>query len=153
MKYRTADLEGALLDAAVAKAEGMRYTRNVDQDVVIPPPHVPHPGLGMPLAFYSVCLAAPADGLGPLRIFSPSTDCAQGGPIIDRERITTVAHDVGGKTGWSASVSTSLSFYRHYIDEQLPFSLSGHEGVGPTRLIAAMRAFVASKLGPEVDLP
>lgn len=129
MKHRTADLEGALLDAAVAKGLGMRYTSDVDQHVVIP--HVPRLGQGTPLAFYSVCLAAPADGLGPIRIFCPSTDWAQGGQIIERERIHLMAR--AGR--WEAAQHHGPGI-----------------GSGPTLLIAAMRAYVSSKFGDEVEL-
>lgn len=60
-----------------------------------------------------------------------STDWAQGGPIIERHigTLTDLADD-----GWCAQ-------------------WSGYEGYGPTPLIAAMRCFVASKLGDEVDVP
>lgn len=65
--------------------------------------------------------------------YTPSTNWSQGGPIIDREKITTHAHQDGD---WCATV-------RGYDSEQ-----SGH-----TPLIAAMRCYVASKLGNEVDVP
>ena len=64
--------------------------------------------------------------------YAPSTDWAQGGPIIERERINI--NDFGGE-GWEA-------------DDSL-----GRYGYGPTPLIAAMRCYVASKLGEEVDVP
>ena len=66
----------------------------------------------------------------------PSTDWAQGGPIIDRECI-----DIEWVT--KNRVRASLD----WLDE--PF----HEGFGPTPLIAAMRCYVTSKLGPEVEVP
>ncbi len=64
-----------------------------------------------------------------------STDWPQGGPIIEREGMT-IALD---GCGWEA---------RHYDGESEPWVL-----VGPTPLIAAMRCFVASQLGDEVDVP
>jgi hypothetical protein len=64
-----------------------------------------------------------------------STDWAQGGPIIEREVIGTWSSE-GGHT-WHAR--GGLAF-------QDVFN-------GPTPLIAAMRCYVASKLGAEVDLP
>jgi uncharacterized protein DUF2591 len=83
------------------------------------------------------------------RVMAPpySTSPALAVPIIERERITLVAST--GQDGvdpleWSASVGP----YSHYIDELLPLSSRG-----PTPLIAAMRAYVASKLGEEVELP
>jgi len=61
-----------------------------------------------------------------------------GGPLLERERIDLVFED-GGRTDWVAYVSTTM----------------GGDLVarGPTTLIAAMRAFVASKLGDEVEVP
>ena len=64
-----------------------------------------------------------------------STDWSQGGPIIEREKITPYA-PVPGDPNWSA-------FYA-----QTPGT-----SYGPTPLIAAMRCYVASKLGDEVDVP
>jgi hypothetical protein len=71
------------------------------------------------------------DGLEWERGYSPSTDWAQGGPIIERERIE-LEHD--GFIWWA----------RIKADE---------DHSGPTPLIAAMRCYVASKLGDEVEIP
>ena len=59
-----------------------------------------------------------------------STDWAQGGPIIEREGIAIYLY---GNSEWNAH-------------------LGGKESVGLTPLIAAMRCYVASKLGDEVEL-
>ena len=64
-----------------------------------------------------------------------STDWAQGGPIIEREGITLRNHIHGA--AWDAEIE--------YEDTYL-YS-------GPTPLIAAMRCYVASKLGDEVEIP
>lgn len=67
--------------------------------------------------------------------FNPSTDWAQGGPIIERERISVGTFE----NEWSADVTAGpTGFVR---------------GFGPTPLIAAMRCYVASTLGAEVELP
>lgn len=68
--------------------------------------------------------------------YRPSTDWRIGGPIIEREQIELEVTAVGD---WVASVS----------------AWTGGSGwfEGPKPLIAAMRAYVASKLGPEVTLP
>jgi hypothetical protein len=70
-----------------------------------------------------------------------STDWAQGGPIIEREglAISRVAQDE-----WSASLIHEDKEYGGvmYTNEH-----------GTTPLIAAMRCYVASKLGDEVQLP
>ena len=65
-------------------------------------------------------------------LYSPSMQWKDGGPILDRERINI--SDDGGD-GWKADDSI------------------GHWGYGPTPLIAAMRCFIASRLGDEVDVP
>ena len=74
--------------------------------------------------------------------FKYSTDWAQGGPIIEREKIgvwwaTHYVDDDGQEYGnhWYAETSEGLV------------------GYGPTPLIAAMRCYVASKLGNEVEIP
>jgi hypothetical protein len=66
-----------------------------------------------------------------------STDWALGGPIIERERI-------GFKyTG------TAMEFVA-WVNGELSTVNDQH---GPTPLIAAMRCYVASKLGDEVEVP
>lgn len=64
-----------------------------------------------------------------------STDWGDGGPIIERERIELTYY--GGMQGWSAYVGQIVQ----------------STGNGPTPLIAAMRCYVASKLGDEVEIP
>ena len=71
--------------------------------------------------------------------FNPSTDWAQGGPIIERERI-------------------SVWFERHDdVDSGLPiwFAQDGYAPAmqGQTPLVAAMRCHVAGILGDEVEVP
>mgnify|MGYP006274978187 CR=1 FL=1 len=68
-------------------------------------------------------------------VWKPSTSWLQGGAIIERERITIDARQHGAL--WVA--------YSQRVND---------DGItGNTPLIAAMRCFVASKLGNEVDLP
>lgn len=71
--------------------------------------------------------------------FRPSADWAQGGPIIEREGINIlfqgVAHD------WVASL-WSYKLEDWYLHTE-----------GPAPLIAAMRCYVANKLGDEVEIP
>ena len=64
--------------------------------------------------------------------FHYSTVWAQGGPIIERE---------------------GISIYRMTTDWSAAYNPSGAAQDGPTPLIAAMRCYVASKLGNEVDVP
>jgi len=61
-----------------------------------------------------------------------STDWLWGGPIIEREKIE-LRHD--GRNSWCAWIASTGAMH------------------GPTPLIAAMRCYVASKLGDEVDIP
>ncbi len=63
-------------------------------------------------------------------IYSPSSNWKQGGPIIERENIATAWHI----TRWVA--------WRGVVEHP-----------GPTPLIAAMRCFVASKLGNDIEIP
>ena len=64
-----------------------------------------------------------------------STKWAQGGPIIERWEIDT------NKTGLRTWRAKTISIGRLY------------QATGPTPLIAAMRCYVASKLGDEIDVP
>ena len=71
--------------------------------------------------------------------FRYSTDWSQGGPIIERGLIDVWVTGVGR---WSAR-----------RNDPAKLVCVGDELVGTTPLIAAMRCFVASKLGDEVDVP
>jgi hypothetical protein len=66
---------------------------------------------------------------------SYSTDWSQGGPIIDREHISTAYVYWGEWEAWD--------------DKTMP----PPKYRGPTPLIAAMRCYVASKLGDDVEVP
>ena len=68
-------------------------------------------------------------GLG----FAPSTDWAAGGPIIEREMISVWPWD---DVTWKAETAREAIVFE-----------------GTTPLIAAMRCYVAAKLGADVDLP
>ena len=110
---RTSELTGAALDWAVAKCIGHRVTENYGSYIRIYLPDLKQSG-------YTLA-------------FCPSTDWAQGGPIIERERISVVAMPDGS---WQ---SKGRDLYPHFHN--------------PTPLIAAMRCYVASKLGDEIELP
>ncbi len=70
-----------------------------------------------------------------------SENWLQGGPIIEREKLATSFYNEA--LGWACFQSRRI----------------GADGVlcrdwfGPTPLIAAMRCYVASKLGDEVEVP
>jgi hypothetical protein len=65
-----------------------------------------------------------------------STNWAQGGPIIEREGISVATDDVEPWCGFIEDDETNTLFFS-----------------GPTPLIAAMRCYVASKMGDEIELP
>lgn len=76
-----------------------------------------------------------------------STNWAHGGPIIEREGITVrEISPIMGKTEVIA---------RRWLAEMFraPEKVRKALGHGPTPLIAAMRCYVAHKLGDEVDIP
>jgi hypothetical protein len=66
--------------------------------------------------------------------YAPSTDWAQGGPIIERERINVDPSP------------DSPEWYGYYDNH-------GKWHGGPTPLIAAMRCYVAAKLGDDIEIP
>lgn len=71
-----------------------------------------------------------------------STSWQEGGPIIEREEIgirRNAPCSDGRQWEASGSITAKGAGYRW--------------GYGPTPLIAAMRCFVASRLGDEVDIP
>lgn len=119
MKVKISELTGAALDWAVAKCEGKNGVLHDD-------------GITR-----CIVVAAPS-GVYKGR-YSPSTNWAQCGPIIDRERID-LSFESGGRAGWTAYPAGDTG------DETL-------YGTGPAPQIAAMRCYVASKLGDEVEVP
>ena len=74
-------------------------------------------------------------------LYAPSINWAQGGPIIEREGIVV---DIRKEYGWIAA----REFW--YLEDKADHDLCS---TGETYLIAAMRCYVASKLGDEVDVP
>ena len=72
--------------------------------------------------------------------YSPSTDWSQGGPIIERERIQVFPHN--GASDWCGVIHVLRDRYIGILTQD-----------GPTPLIAAMRCYIASKLGDEVEIP
>ena len=129
MKIKTAEAIGPTLDWLVAKCEG--YTLTTD-------------GISMLLTRGSE-LRILGENSSALA-YNPSTNWEQGGPIIERERIillpwATDAYYNDLVEYWKAGINYTYDW--ELYDEQ----------VGPTPLIAAMRWYVASKLGDEVEIP
>jgi len=111
---KTSELEGAALDWAVAGITNPEWS---DED-----------------RWYNTIGYVDTGDVGD-EPYTPSTDWAQGGPIIEREKMTVrVSHQFQGLWGATSEYGTTNS-------------------TGPTPLIAAMRCYVASKLGDEVDIP
>ena len=105
---KTSELNGPALDWAVAKCEGKE--KNWGKSRLKPYPM--HCGQRY------------------------STDWAQGGPIIEREKMAIMLCESVGD--WLADLSGTYKVFTAF---------------GPTPLVAAMRCYVASKLGDEVDVP
>lgn len=119
MKIKTSELTGIALDWLVAKCEG-----KVEQGVYGTPELL---GSGLHLHYCDVLLSHP---------YSPSTDWAEGGPIIESNEIELKSVEEGV---WQASNLFDDMEWYHFV--------------GYSPLEAAMRCLVAYKLGEEVEIP
>ena len=126
---KTNELTGAALDWAVAQAEGDKVFR---------------PRLGRPDDWdKEAYLKDGSDDRWVVRVQNPTlayfvdwpyNPCGswwQGGPIVERERINL----------WNEGYDWEASLFGEHIVW------------GPTPLIAAMRCYVASKLGDDIEIP
>lgn len=113
MKIKTSELIGNALNWAVAKCN---FPSALDADIEV---------WVQPL---------PCDDPDDFK-FQPSTDWAQGGPIIEREKILLDLVGPDDDQEWEGRVVGKSMEY------------------GPTPLVAAMRCYVGTKLGNEVDVP
>lgn len=125
MKVKTSEAKDQVLDYLVAVCAG--FSEYLEND--------------LPLSY--------ADADGKSVSWNPSTNWAQGGPIIEREKLGVwwATHYVDGDgveygNHWYCETGCTDDNY----DSQ-------HLAEGPTPLIAAMRCYVASKLGDEVEIP
>lgn len=128
---KVAELEGAQLDAWVARALGFPSSDDVPNEL---------------------CGWEHIESESFRKDWSPSQDWGQGGPIIEREGIAIA------KIGecWSAYMSGAQGGYFSGADmiqvcAAHRYSRGSAGMPGSTPLIAAMRAYVASKFGDEVD--
>lgn len=122
MKIKTSELTGPALDWAVATAEGaLRPLGNVVVE-------------GKRLWIEVAC--NPFDRENWDVEYTPSTDWAQGGPIIERE-----------------GIELKRGLVTPFVWAAFAFRSPRAHCCGPTPLIAAMRCFVTFKLGVEVDVP
>ena len=119
MKIKTSELTGVALDWAVAKCLACDLAGSFLDGVIAHPDYAK---------------------------YHPSSDWAQGGPIIEREKINVTLLDDSEPVIWAACYADPFGSRR-----RAGISLYGKTGSTP--LIAAMRCFVASRLGDEVDVP
>lgn len=138
------ELEGALLDYWVARAapecEGLRIEWRGDHWVGIGEidgaDEVVAAGAGP--NFAAAVRLRTRYKLSRYETYRPSSVWSDGGPIIERERVTVMSPK-GGRFDWLAEIIQG----EHFAFQN-----------GPTPLIAAMRAYVASKFGEDVpDAP
>ena len=126
MKIKVKDLIGPALDWAVAKAEDNEDCRD---------PYVTRTRDGME-TYVKVTTFS-----GYETDWEPSADWSQAGPIIEREKITLdYDFDGQGLSLWTAR--------KYAFDGTLLWAESGD-----SPLIAAMRCFITSHLGDEVEIP
>jgi hypothetical protein len=83
--------------------------------------------------------------------FHPSKSWAQGGALIERERIDTSTNYQDDPLGVDmVAVGWKASYWNNSVPGTPGFCKWAY---GPTPLIAAMRCYVASRLGNEVEIP
>lgn len=128
---KTVELCGMQLDYAVATLDGYSNLRRNHQGfapvLIMDPPRKEY-------------------GVVQLADLDYSEDWSLAGPIIEREKITICPNDSKSYIGqglWTA-YRVALLFTDEGEKEYMH---------GPTPLIAAMRCYVASKMGDEINLP
>lgn len=128
MKIKTSELQGATLDWAVSKCEIPNDVRDNRQRFWI---HPNNPKL--------ICRQTynHEDNPKGYELCCYSTSWSQAGPIIEREGINVFIDDAESTWHWGAGIYLKEKYY----------------GFGDTPLVAAMRCYVASKLGDEVEVP
>lgn len=120
---KTSELTGAALDWAVAKCEGVAVVHFKTSDGLL----------------NDICFESIAEGQKyHTSRYSPQRNWVQGGPIIEREQITVL---------WNGG---------QWVGSKFNVRVNGeyeYQNTGPTPLIAAMRCYVASKLGEQIEVP
>lgn len=117
---RTSELSGTALDWAVAKCEGVINGDALDVGFICE------------------------------RGYTPSTDWAQAGRIIEREKISVIWFQFSDEQYWLASVDKVRHEHEMFDGIDIPYEC---EARGDAPLVAAMRCYVASKMGEEVEIP
>jgi len=121
-RVKVSELEGAALDWAVAKAEGRADVKC---------------GRGQCYTLHP----CERQGYEECRVYQPSVDWSQAGPLIERYKLTLFQVN-----GPAAIVNDDTG----EVDYD---GRSMRSGDGATILIAAIRAIVASVMGDEVEVP
>lgn len=142
MKFQTSALTGMMLDFACAQfdshCEGLTWEFRGDHYVGL------HSEDGEPAHVVTIITEAPFQRMLEIcreyklqhqLVYSPSTNWARGGVIIERECIDLCAASIS-EPRWTAGMLA-----------RVPVAI-----YGDTPLIAAMRAFVASKAGDSIEL-
>ena len=122
MKVKTKDLTGQALDWAVAAASGATALQSDD------------------IRWFFTLHGSTyvlSSGWGAMS-YHPSTNWAQGGQLIEREKICV---HVGHDGVWLACIRQNYGDLGEYMQG------------GCSPLVAALRCYVASKLGKEVEIP
>lgn len=151
MKLKTAELDAAALDWAVAKAEG-RTLRLDPMGFRKDAPRSTQAGwwiwedasrqTGEPDPKNGVYLVVGSD-------YAPSRTWAQGGSIIEREQIELhVIPEIRIPANWADCKDQDTWCANLWPPDEDLIKIAG-----PTPLTAALRCYVQSKLGDEVDVP
>ena len=135
MKIKTSELSGIALDYAVALCEGgtgLNFDTVASWWITI---------AGREVTF--------SKGWSDSQRFRPSHEWAHGGPIIERQSICVLPPTVRriGKERHAFAIDCWRAMVSAGEDE-----LAIH-GRGSTPLLAALRCYVASKLGDEIEIP
>ena len=120
---KTSELIGPALDWAVMKIEGRVLVQTLGGGLLVNGRH--EDGRELPEDWQMTFM------------WHPSTNWAQGGPIIEREEIA-----LAPGYNWEATKEIEYRGEADYCVQH-----------GPTPLVAAMRCIVASNLGDEVEIP
>lgn len=153
MKQRTAELTNEALDWMVAVANG--WKRGPDQSWIDPQWPQIRPKSEPPKPYRGG------------QLYQPSLEWAQAGPIIEREGITIVrvnddyGHDAQGFCNnvripvWAATSGQHNTVTSTEHEHHAPmFQIDEVDVIyGPSPLIAAMRCYVAARLGNVVEVP
>ena len=126
---RCAGLEFGLVDGVMCghyfSGDGGRQVRSIAVFLVGP-------------GFLQQMRARETLGLREARPYCPTSDWSQAGRLIESEKIA-IEHGGEAFDAWIARVKPCLP--------------DADEWVGETPLVAALRCLVATKLGPEIDVP